>query len=163
MIVAKIEGVEKVIKALNDNTVLPAEVLKLDVVGSQFVIGGSREMYGEDLIVNGRFEEGVLGWSLGDGWAIPAETADCDGTVGGSVYQDVGAIEGRNYLIEGLSLNYISGILQVGGSVNFLSVSADGLFYYVRQWTSDPILYLRSNDTQGFLGSIDNISVREVL
>jgi hypothetical protein len=107
-------------------------------------------------------QEVGLGWTLGTGWSIGDDVASCDGTAGGSLYQNISGVENKTYKITGTVSNYTSGTLQVGGSTNALEVFAAGPFVHYRVWTSDPNLYLKSKSGDGFNGSITNVSVEEV-
>ncbi len=104
-------------------------------------------------------------WILGVGWSIADGIASCDGTTGVSIHQVLDGVLDTVYKIEVTISNYVSGILQIGGSSNFLPASANGTFTFYRTWTADPNLYLKSpsgSASDGFIGSIDNITVWKV-
>jgi len=115
---------------------------------------------GSEEVVNGDFATDS-DWTKGTGWTISGGTANCDGTGGGSIYQDISGVENTRYAITLTISGYTSGTLQIGGSTNNLEVDEDGTFTHYRTWTSDSILYLKSKSGDGFNGSIDNVSVKE--
>jgi hypothetical protein len=101
-------------------------------------------------------------WSLDSGWSIGDGVASCDGTSNAAIYQNIGGVLDTVYKIELTISNYVSGTLQIGGSSRNLEASANGIFTHYRTWTSDPTLYLKSKSGDGFNGSIDNVSVKQV-
>jgi len=117
---------------------------------------------GSELVTNGNFDTDS-NWTLDSGWSIADGIGSCDGTPNASIYQNVGGVLGTVYKIEVTISNYISGTLQIGGSSANLEASANGTFTHYRTWTSDSTLYLKSKSGDGFNGSIDNVSVQEVL
>lgn len=122
----------------------------------------SEEFYGIEKVRNGGFDT-TDRWITMDGWNIDNGVASCDGTVNTAIYQDVRGENGKGYKIEITISNYESGMLLIGGSTNALSVTRNGTYKYIRIWTSDSILYLKSHPSSGFKGSIDNVSVKELL
>ena len=113
---------------------------------------------GPELVTNGSFDTDS-DWSKNSGWTISGGNASSDGiSSNSSLYQNVGGVNNTIYKITGTISNYVSGTLQVGGSSNFLAVNSNGDFVHYRQWTSDSTLYLKSVN---FIGSIDNVSVKE--
>ena len=113
---------------------------------------------GPELVTNGSFDTDS-DWSKNSGWTISGGNANSDGiSSNSSLYQNVGGVNNTIYKITGTISNYVSGTLQVGGSSNFLAVNSNGDFVHYRQWTSDSTLYLKSVN---FIGSIDNVSVKE--
>jgi len=131
-------------------------------LGSDLIQNGSFDELGSELVSNGDFENGSTDWSLDSGWSIADGIGSCDGTSGASIYQNVGGVLDTTYKIEVTISNYISGTLQIGGSSANLEASANGTFTHYRTWTSDSTLYLKSKSGDGFNGSIDNVSVKQV-
>ena len=115
---------------------------------------------GAEEVTNGDFATDS-DWSKGTGWTISGGTANCDGTGGNAIYQDVSGVQNTRYAITLTISGYTSGTLQIGGSTNNLEVNSNGTFTHYRTWTSDTILYLKSKSGDGFNGSIDNVSVKE--
>ena len=118
------------------------------------------QSFGEELVTNGNFATDS-DWSKGTGWTISGGSANCDGTGGSSIYQDISGVLNTTYIITLTISGYTSGTLQIGGSTNNLEVNSNGTFTHYRTWTSDTILYLKSKSGDGFNGSIDNVSVKE--
>ena len=120
------------------------------------------EPYADLSIDNVSIKEVGQDWGFGGGWGISGGSANSTGSnANQSLYQDVGGVSGKVYKISIDVSNYVSGNIQLGGSSNFLLIDADGSFSFYRNWTSDTNLYIRSGGVP-FIGSIDNVSVKEV-
>lgn len=130
----------------------------------------SQGVLGPELLTNGGFDTDTA-WTKGTGWTISGGIASANVTGYAGIAQAIGAVVGRPYRIT-LTVTVVSGALGVGigpsganvfdplitvsGQYTFLITPAAG--------TSNGNFYVRGNGTSGaFVGSVDNISVREVL
>tara|TARA_R110001599_G_scaffold27977_1_gene97398 strand:+ start:894 stop:2477 length:1584 start_codon:yes stop_codon:yes gene_type:complete len=114
-----------------------------------------------NLVTNGTFDADS-DWTKGTGWSINGGVASCNGTSGATIHQNISGVQNNIYAIIVTVSNYTSGTLQIGGSSNNLEVNANGTYTHYRTWTSDGNLYFKSKSGDGFTGSIDNVSVKEV-
>ncbi len=117
---------------------------------------------GADLVDNGDFATDS-DWAKGTGWTISGGTANCDGTQTGtsSVYQDAGLTIGTRYKATVTISNYSAGNIRIlmGGSTYGGWVGTDGETTFVGVQTYDQRIYVQAD--VNFIGSIDNVSVKE--
>ncbi len=121
------------------------------------------EYYGPELVTNGDFATDS-DWTKGTGWTISGGKANSDGVSGASpIYQNIGAATvGTNYKIQLVVSNYTSGTLVAAyGGASATSITSNGSYtFYIQATSTDAnTSYLSYN----FIGSIDNVSVKEVL
>ena len=132
------------------------------MVSSLFGDGGAK--YGSELVINGDFATDTV-WLKGDGWTISGGTANCDGTQNpafSKLTQSGILTVGKTYKTIFTVSNRSAGSvrLKVGGTNGTLH-SADGTYEQEIEATATPTLDVQSDPT--FVGSIDNVSVKEVL
>jgi hypothetical protein len=120
---------------------------------------------GDEEVLNGDFSNGTTGWSLGTGWSVSDGKAASDGSVAANSFListgDTLTI-GKTYKVKYTVLDYISGKVKVSaGQATQSFVNADGTYteYMVASNTESVRVQANSN----FKGSIDNISVKEIL
>ena len=110
-------------------------------------------------------------WTLGTGWSIGEDKANCDGTqTSNSSLSQNSALpnaSGKTYKISFTVSNYISGSVQVYPTNTtvgtYIKETANGTYTrYVKvtSLTPNDILYIQADSN--FIGSITNISVKEV-
>ena len=124
------------------------------------------EVIGDELVTNGTFDTDT-GWTKGTGWSISGGVASCDGTqVSGTNLNAPGGggllTVGKPYLVTFDITSYTSGSIyqRVGSGGAGTSRSSIGTFSEVGvAQTNGEFLFTASSD---FIGSIDNISVREI-
>jgi hypothetical protein len=119
--------------------------------------------YGPDLVTNGTFDTDS-DWNKGTGWTISGGTANCDNSPGSIIRQN-NAVPLNTKLYVSLEVtNYVSGTFQVKfAPVAYdLNVTKNGIYTLVTDGDNsvNGDIQLVS---QGFIGSVDNISVREVI
>ena len=116
--------------------------------------------YGPELVVNGGFDSDT-DWSKGTGWTISGGKANCSSAVTTEIYQGIGYV-GKKYTVTYTVSNYVSGNITVAfGYSDSLLTNGNGTYSITGIVTSvNRIGFFNSN---GFTGSIDNISVVEVL
>ena len=134
--------------------------------GSEEVSNGSFSQEGAELVTNGDFEDGSTGWGLGTGWSITNGKLTANNPTGYTFQGGVFASgTSKTYKINLTVSDYVSGyftILTSGGTAQSQQFSANG----------DYTIYFDTNSPSGatfyfsylgsFIGSIDNVSVREV-
>ena len=133
--------------------------------GVQEVSNGSFSQQGSELITNGDFSSDTA-WVKGTGTTISGGSANFVNADGVSLYQSIGTQSGFVKITFNVT-DYTSGTLNVysGGnqSVGSINVSANALGTYTayvdRNGGNVNIIFGSSDN---FIGSIDNVSVREV-
>jgi hypothetical protein len=116
---------------------------------------------GDELISNGGFDTDS-NWIKGTGWSIGNGFANCDGTQlsNSNLLQSNAVTPGITYKITYTISNFVSGtlksVLGVGGVVR----NSNGVYSEYITATSSTFLLQANSD---FTGSIDNVSVKEVL
>ena len=121
---------------------------------------------GPELVTNGSFDTDT-DWGKGTGWTISGGTASCDGTqvANTNLYDAAAGIEdGKTYRIEYEVSGYVSGTVRSvpNGNTGGVVRSANGVYSEIvtAKPGGDTVFYLQGNAS--FVGSIDNISVREL-
>ena len=121
---------------------------------------------GEELVTNGSFTGSATGWALGAGWVYGSNVLDATST-SSVCYQDIAAIQsGKAYEITYEISNYSGGSIhwRFGGSgtVDGATRNANGTYTesFTNTSSGDKRLFLSPS---GFTGSIDNVSVKEVI
>ena len=121
--------------------------------------------YGAELVTDGDFPLGTTAWSTDTGWSVGGGVASSDGTNSAKLYQNVGVAASKSYeyiievktLTSGtISLYYHNGsyqtiALNLGLGTHNLRFNTSG--------TPNGSIYVNSNS---FIGSVDNISVKEI-
>ena len=119
--------------------------------------------YGAELVTNGDFATDT-DWTINTGWTISGGSANCDGNNQKKIYQNIGLAASKSYeyiidvktLTSGtITLFYYNGSYQtiaqnLGLGTHNLRFSTSG--------TPNGSIYVNSNS---FIGSVDNVSVKE--
>jgi len=119
---------------------------------------------GSELLTNGDFSSGITGWNAQTGWDVTTGSATCDGTNAAYLFQSSGSLPiGKLVIVTVNITSYTSGTLRLGATgvgIDANSVSGIGthtvIFTTISSGTSDIELF-----SQNFIGSIDNVSVKE--
>jgi len=131
--------------------------------GVQEVSNGSFSQEGSELITNGNFDTDS-DWTKQASWSISGGKAISDGTqTGNSGLIQTNVFEvGKTYRLDfDLTSNYEEFKFFVNGSQNIFSTNlSDGSHQYYFTTTTSGSAYFQA--TVNFIGSIDNVSVREV-
>ena len=128
------------------------------------VVSSAPDPYGPELIINGSFDTDA-NWTKGTGWTISGGAANADALGTANINQSDVMEIGKTYLCTYTVSNYVSGGVvplfggQTGDDKGTIQ-SSNGTFTDTRVATN-PKFYIRANN--GFVGSIDNVSVKEVL
>ena len=118
---------------------------------------------GDELILNGGFDTDT-NWQKQTGWSIGVGTANCDGSQNfpESVYQDGVTIVGKTYKITYTLVSVTSGAVRaMAGTLGGANQSTIGTYTEYLTATSNAVIQIQGNSS--FIGSIDNVSVKEVL
>jgi len=112
-------------------------------------------------VVNGDFDTDT-NWSKGSGWTISGGKANSDGSVGSNnLRQNNILIVGKTYKILITVSNYVSGSVQVSAGASPRGTMSDnGTYVFSQQATPTDDFFVISSS---FNGSIDNISVKEII
>lgn len=116
--------------------------------------------YGAELVTNGDFSNGSTGWLEQGGWTFASGKATNDGTNDYSLTQLNLVTVGKTYRITYDVSGYVSGNISVGfnSGGGSTTVSANGSYEVTETATQT---YLKGYPRSSFVGSIDNISVKE--
>lgn len=118
---------------------------------------------GEELVVNGGFDTDS-DWTKGEGWAIAAGVASCDGTQTGSSNLAQGSIltVGSLVSITATVSNYTAGQVSLSaGAVPRFHITANGDYQFTQVVNSQTTFYLIAD--VDFIGSVDIVSVKQLL
>ena len=128
--------------------------------GSEEVSNGSFSQEGSELITNGNFSNGSTDWILDSGWSVSDNKALCDGTNLAYITQTAVLTTGKSYKVQFDIVDYTSGSIKYrdNGFVSGQSFSGVGSYtdYVVAGGGQFRLM------SENFIGSIDNVSVREV-
>lgn len=118
---------------------------------------------GSELVTNGDFSGGSTGWTTGAGWTISGGVAT-GGTATASLSStnSIGAVAGKTYQVTFTVTAYTSGTVRanIGAAVNGIVRSATGTYTeLIASIGGDGRIYFVVSN---FVGSIDNISVKEL-
>jgi hypothetical protein len=121
------------------------------------------ELLGDELVTNGDFATDS-DWSKGSNWTISGGSATSDGVNATSnLSQVITSFSGKTFLVEGNASNVSQGFAYVslGGSDLQIVVNSSGAFkHYVTISSGNSTLFISGRNN--FIGSIDNVSVKEV-
>jgi hypothetical protein len=122
------------------------------------------QYYGPELVTNGDFATDS-GWTKGTGITISGGSANFTGVANNNIRQDIGLITGKTYKIIFTVSNYVSGDIDynVGGNTRQGAIAANGTYTDYVVSDSGSFLYFQADQSSGFTGSIDNVSVKEAL
>jgi hypothetical protein len=120
---------------------------------------------GSELVVNGGFDTDS-DWTKGTGWSISGGVANCDGTNAALLFQSLsGTTTNDTFKVTYTISNYISGSVFVGfgsglNQPNGTTRNANGT--YTEYLTKTSVSTSFGFKSISFIGSIDNVSVKEV-
>ena len=128
-----------------------------DFFGSQMKMLTSQQ---PELVTNGDFATDS-DWTLGTGITISGGSANFTGVANANINQNAGLVTGKTYKIVFTISNYVSGDIDynVGGATRQGAVSGNGTYTNYVVSNTGQLLYFQSDQTLGFTGSIDNVSV----
>ena len=139
----------------------------VSILSSNLVQNGNFSELGSQLITNGNFETDT-NWTKGTGWTISGGKANCDGTqVSNSIfYQNIGNQSNKTVQFSFTISDYVSGVLETaffGASGTIAeTISANGNYTFYVAVQSGHNGNTGFTAKVGFIGSIDNVSVKQV-
>ena len=103
-------------------------------------------------------------WNLGSGITISENQANFTGNANSFLTQSGVVTLNKTYKATFTVSNYVSGAIDInlGGSTRQGNISANGTYTFYIPVPSGNILYFQEDFSNGFTGSISNISVKEV-
>ena len=132
-----------------------------DVLGSETVSNGDFEELGAELITNGDFATDS-DWNKGASWSIADSKASSDGSVNSFLTQNSVIQNGEQYLVYFEITDLTAGAIQLRlGSGATVTKSYNTNQIVLEYFTSDGT-GVNFYSVNGFNGSIDNISVKQV-
>jgi len=123
---------------------------------------------GAEEVTNGDFATDTS-WTKGTDWTISGGTANCDGLSAGNMYMNTDNITGNDLIVGRLYeitytvSNYTQGLIRgrVGSSTSATFKSANGT--YTERMVANTSRVATIQGQSNFIGSIDNVSVKEVV
>ena len=129
---------------------------------SELVQNGDFSELGSELVTNGDFAIDS-NWNKDTGWNINNGKANCDGSQSGNanIYQAISFTVGKTYKVSFDVSDYVSGTVKIvfgdtGGTLR----SANGNYVQYFTFASGSNFYIQGNSS--FVGSVDNVSVKQV-
>ena len=131
--------------------------------GAEEVSNGYFSQEGAEQVTNGDFATDS-DWNLGSGINISGGSVNFTGVPNANINQNAGLSTGKTYKIVFTISNYVSGDIDynVGGATRQGAISGNGTYTDYVVSSTGQLLYFQSDQTLGFTGSIENVSVREV-
>jgi hypothetical protein len=151
---------------INKDGVISVSTTNTPIVSSGTTTGwipSSADPTGSELITNGDFATDT-NWTKGTGWTISGGSASSDGSTSFSSLSQASVLTiGKSYKLV-VDINLTSGQLRVqeGGNIleTYISTGTNTVTYYFTA-TATSISFKTS--VTPFLGSIDNVSVKEII
>jgi hypothetical protein len=159
------DGLIKNVQILSDDLVQNGDFSQ---IGSEEVTDGDFSQIGSELITNGDFATDT-NWTKGTGWSISGGSANCDGTQTSEtnlIQTNLPLGTNKIFKIEFELKNYQAGeLIYVNltgtGILEFENINVNGTYVaYSGLSTGDNFITFRAN--ADFIGSIENVSVKEV-
>ena len=126
-----------------------------------------KESLSAELVTNGDFTV-ATGWTVGTGWSVGSGVLQGSAATANTYSNAVGGLtKGRTYSITFTISNYVAGTasINLGGYDETSGRSANGTYTEVLNiattFATNNLIYIRG--LASFTGSIDNVSVREVI
>ena len=133
----------------------------MQILSGDLISNGDFSQEGAELITNGDFSTDS-DWTKGTGWSIGDGSASCDGGSGNLIQSITGSTPNKTFLITFTLSNYITGSVTpsfVGAYDSSLIYNANGTYSaYINSVADNRLVFY----SQAFIGSIDNVSVKEV-
>jgi len=123
-------------------------------------IEGDVSTAGSEQVLNGDFATDT-DWSKGTGWTIGSGVSSCDGTQYGSQLSQNILTANKNYILTFDITSWTSGDVGLNSAYYGVSAYFEGVGSYSVQFNSQSQVAFRFY-SQYFIGSIDNVSVKEV-
>ena len=156
------QGLVEDVQILSSNLVQNGDFSE---IGSEEVTNGNFSQEGSEQITNGSFATDS-DWTKGTGWSIGGGTANCDGTqTSNTSFYQAALTLNKTYKFEFTISDITSGQVRlrngVGDSETYIGYqNAAGTFTAYAKVNGNTILVIDGD--ADFIGSIDNVSVKEV-
>ena len=142
-------------------------VENVQIISSELVSNGNFSQEGSELVVNGDFATDS-NWIKQNGWSIASGSANCNDSTGYRSISQSSLVNtvGKTYKVTYEVSNYVSGEVRciLGGFALGQVTSSNGIVtetITTSNASSNTFVYLETRGS-GFIGSIDNVSVKEV-
>ena len=142
-------------------------VENVQIISSELVSNGNFSQEGSELVVNGDFATDS-NWIKQNGWSIASGSANCNDSTGYRSISQSSLVNtvGKTYKVTYEVSNYVSGAVRciLGGFALGQVTSSNGIVtetITTSNASSNTFVYLETRGS-GFIGSIDNVSVKEV-
>ncbi len=145
------DGLVKNVQILSDELVQNGN---FEEIGPEEVTNGDFSQIGSELITNGDFSDSSW-WGLDPVWSISGGSANCNGS--GVIYKGGVLTIGKTYKVQVEISSYTSGTL-IYPNAPYTLPSAVGSYTFYYKANSQTVSFTGTN----FIGSIDNVSVKEV-
>ena len=121
------------------------------------------EILSGDLVTNGSFATDT-DWTKGTGITISGGKANFTGNANTFLTQSGVVSSNKTYKATFTVSNYVSGAIDInlGGSTRQGNISANGTYTFYVTVPSGNVLFFQEDFSNGFIGSIDNVSLVEV-
>jgi hypothetical protein len=126
----------------------------VQILSGELVQNGNFKQIGSELVTNGDFSDNSW-WGLDPVWSISNGSANCNGS--GVIYKGGVLTVGKTYKVQVEISSYTSGTLTYPNA-SYTLPSAVGSYTFYYKANSQTISFTGSS----FIGSIDNVSVKEV-
>ena len=126
----------------------------VQILSGELVQNGNFEQIGSELVTNGDFSDNSW-WGLDPVWSISNGSANCNGS--GVIYKGGVLTVGKTYKVQVEVSSYISGTLTYPNA-SYTLPSAVGSYTFYYKANSQTVSFTGTS----FIGSIDNVSVKEV-
>jgi len=151
--------------AVYDRELTQAEITRMfnTYYSPNRVANGNFSQIGNEEVTNGDFATDS-DWSKGTGITISGGSANFTGNANTFLTQSGVVSSSKTYKATFTVSNYVSGAIDInlGGSTRQGNISANGSYVFYITVPSGNILYFQEDFSNGFVGSIDNVSVKEV-
>jgi len=137
-------------------------IQNVQIIGSEEVTNGNFSQEGAEEITNGNFSTDS-NWTKGAGWSISGGSASCDGT-NSPLDQSSATTVGKSYKVSVTVSNMTTASVNIRLGISsgdiIGSITANGTYTFYGTVASNTTFRIRS--AEGFDGSIDNVSVKEI-
>jgi hypothetical protein len=136
----------------------------VQILSDELVQNGDFSEIGSEEVTNGDFATDS-DWNKGDGWSIGDGVASSDGTQTSFSYlsQSINLTQGAYKTYSEITVLSGSLVVQVVGATNGeLPITESGSYTLQSEYSTGGVKTIRFRATSDFIGSIDNVSVKEV-
>ena len=138
-------------------------VENVQIISSELITNGNFSQQGSERVTNGDFSTDS-DWAKGTGITISGGSVNFTGNANSSLTQSGVASLNKSYRATFTVRNYVSGAIDInlGGFTRQGNISANGTYDFYIAVSNGTTLYFQEDASNGFVGSVDNVSVVEV-